>query len=219
MPSQRKTNNPQDIVVPVAYDSGTGQHVQLQSTNGALNVALASSDVNTELPNAAALTDNMSNPTAPAVAAHMMVLDGSTWDRATGNSTNGVDVDVTRVQGVVASKYAAESTASDYSESASTSAEASRVIKASAGRLYSVSVTNANAATRYLMVFNDTSLPTNGTVPIFTPIKVATGDQGSISFFDINGKYCSTGITVAMSSTQNSLTIAGSDHLFYAAYL
>lgn len=203
----------------MAYDSGVGNHVQLQATSGALNVALTSSDVNTELPNAAALTDNMSNPTAPAVAAHLMALDGSSWDRVTGSSANGLDVDVTRVGGVVATKYAAESTTSDYSEVASTAAEASKVVKASAGRLYSVSVSNANAATRYLMVFNATSLPGNGTVPVFTPIKVSTGDQGQAAFFDINGKYFSTGIVVAMSSTQNTLTIAGSDHLFYAAYL
>lgn len=36
----------------------------------------------TELPAAAALAEAMANPTAPAVAAHGMVWNGATWDRA-----------------------------------------------------------------------------------------------------------------------------------------
>jgi hypothetical protein len=34
-----------------------------------------------ELPNAAALADAMSNPTTQGIAAHMMVWNGATWDR------------------------------------------------------------------------------------------------------------------------------------------
>lgn len=37
--------------------------------------------VNTELPAAAALADNTSNPTVPGVASYLMCYDGSTWDR------------------------------------------------------------------------------------------------------------------------------------------
>ncbi len=50
--------------------------------------------VTTELPAAAALTDDFATPTAPAVGAHMMVYDGSAWDMARGTSTTGLEVDI-----------------------------------------------------------------------------------------------------------------------------
>lgn len=50
--------------------------------------------VDTELPAAALLTDNTANPTVPGVAAFGMVYDGSTWDRAPGNSVNGQTVNL-----------------------------------------------------------------------------------------------------------------------------
>lgn len=58
-----------------------------------------SGPVDTELPAAAALADNTANPTAPAVGSFQHVFDGSTWDRAPGDSAQGMDVDVTRSQG------------------------------------------------------------------------------------------------------------------------
>jgi hypothetical protein len=48
--------------------------------------------VDSELPAAAALADNTSNPTVPGVGAFVMVFDGSTWDRLPGNSAGGVVV-------------------------------------------------------------------------------------------------------------------------------
>lgn len=53
-----------------------------------------SGSVDTELPAAASLADNASNPTAPAVGAFGMVWDGATWDRAAGNSTDGALVNL-----------------------------------------------------------------------------------------------------------------------------
>ncbi len=49
--------------------------------------------VNTEMPDAAALTDNFANPTAPAVGSFNMVWDGATWDRMPGTAAAGVSVD------------------------------------------------------------------------------------------------------------------------------
>ena len=48
--------------------------------------------VDSELPAAAALADNMANPTVPGVGAFGMVFDGSTWDRMIGTSAEGVCV-------------------------------------------------------------------------------------------------------------------------------
>lgn len=57
-------------------------------------VDASGSVVDTELPAAAALTDNTANPTVPAVAAFGMVYDGATWDRAPGNSADGALVNL-----------------------------------------------------------------------------------------------------------------------------
>lgn len=57
--------------------------------------------VDSELPAAAALDDAVSNPTSPIVGAAALVYNGSSWDRMRGDTTNGLDVDVTRVSGTV----------------------------------------------------------------------------------------------------------------------
>lgn len=51
-------------------------------------------DVDTELPAAAALADNTANPTAPAVGSFSHWWDGATWDRAPGNSVDGLTVNL-----------------------------------------------------------------------------------------------------------------------------
>lgn len=51
----------------------------------------------TELPVAAALADGAANPTAPMIGAGNLMFNGTTWDRARGDTANGVDVDVTRL--------------------------------------------------------------------------------------------------------------------------
>ena len=50
--------------------------------------------VNSELPTAAALTDNFVTPTAPGVGAFGMVYDGSAWDMLRGTSADGVLVNL-----------------------------------------------------------------------------------------------------------------------------
>lgn len=63
--------------------------------------------VDSELPAAGALNDNMTNPTTPLVGACGMVFDGSTWDRQKGDATDGTLVnlgannDVTVTSGTV----------------------------------------------------------------------------------------------------------------------
>ena len=60
-----------------------------------------SGGVDTELEAAAALADASGNPTTPRVGAAGLVWNGTGWDRMRGDTTNGLDVDVTRVQGTV----------------------------------------------------------------------------------------------------------------------
>ena len=53
---------------------------------------------NTEMPDAAALADNTSNPTVPGVAAFLMCYDGSTWDRCQGGLTDTDDGTIAAAQ-------------------------------------------------------------------------------------------------------------------------
>jgi len=101
---------------------------------------------------------------------------------------------------------------------ASTALEASAVVKASAGNLYGFVAANNNAALRYVMVFNLTALPANGTVPTIPGLPISA--SGGVLPFDTGkfGNYFNTGIVIALSTTQFSLTLAGADALFYVQY-
>ena len=50
--------------------------------------------VDSEFPAAAAITDNFANPTTTSIMSMGMLYDGSTWDRALGNSTDGALVNL-----------------------------------------------------------------------------------------------------------------------------
>lgn len=76
--------------------------VTLASDQSTLPVSIAATvTVDTELPAAAALADAAANPTTPTIGSANLVFNGTTWDRARGDTTNGLDVDVTRVTGTV----------------------------------------------------------------------------------------------------------------------
>lgn len=78
--------------------------------------------VDTELPAAAALTDNFSNPTAPGVGAFGMLWDGATWDRAPGNATDGMLVNLGANNDVTFTAETPTSPATDYVTSATLAA-------------------------------------------------------------------------------------------------
>lgn len=81
----------------------------------------------------------------------------------------------------------------------STAAEGSRVIKASAGNLYSVDVT-AGATSGYVMLFNATSAPADGAV---TPLYCwpLGANQSMARSFNSPPAVFSTGITAVFSTT------------------
>ncbi len=54
-----------------------------QATQPVSGTVSVSGAVDTELPAAVALADNMANPTVPQVGSHALVWDGATWDRET----------------------------------------------------------------------------------------------------------------------------------------
>lgn len=160
----------------------------------------------TELPAAAALADNTANPTAPAVGAHILVWDGATWDRATGEPTNGLDVDVTRMAALVTGTAAIGQvgmeprtsgglTISRLISAATTNAT---VVKASAGQLFGWYIFNVNSSVRYLKIYNKATSPTVGTdTPILT-IAIPAANGANVEF--TNGIACSAGIGFALTT-------------------
>jgi hypothetical protein len=84
------------------YDGANWDRVRGDATDGLLVNLGGNNDVtitgtvtvDSELPAAAALSDNFANPTAPGVGAFLMLWDGATWDRGKGDSTDGLLVNL-----------------------------------------------------------------------------------------------------------------------------
>lgn len=96
-------------VSPAATRLADGASFYVAAKTGQLPAALVSDrlDVNigasaatvttdSELPGAGVLADAAVNPTTPMVGANLLTYNGATWDRARGDTANGLDVDVTR---------------------------------------------------------------------------------------------------------------------------
>lgn len=151
--------------------------------------------VDTELPAAAALADAAANPTVPTVGAALLGYNGTTLDRLRSDTTNGLDVDVTRVQ-------AATSGGCTPFKRVSTADTNAAVIKASAGQVYLIAVSSVNAAVRYLKLYNKASAPTVGTdVPVLTiAIPGNTTGAGNNIHIPTQGIEFTTGIAMALTT-------------------
>lgn len=71
----------------IPADASNGLDVDVTRVSGTVTV-------DSELPSAAALADGASNPTAPTVGSATLVYNGTTWDRARGDTTSGMWVNV-----------------------------------------------------------------------------------------------------------------------------
>jgi len=85
----------------------------------------------------------------------------------------------------------------------------SGVIKASPGKLYRVTVTNDNAAARWIQFFNLTAVPADTAVPVIS-VKLGIGASMQLNFGE-SGRYFSTGICWSNSSTGPTKTIGAAD--------
>lgn len=83
-------------------------------------------------------------------------------------------------------------------------------------KLWSATMYNGGITDKWFQVFNATTTPANGTTPDLV-MKILAGNTGSFDFTD--GVPMSTGIVVACSTTDFSLTVDTTDEsLFCVAY-
>lgn len=84
-------------------------------------------------------------------------------------------------------------------------------IKASAGAVYALKVTNKNASIRYFQIVNKATTPTNSDSALIVdviaipPVSIVIVDS---SYFGSIGLACSTGVSWAFSSTDTTITLA-----------
>jgi len=104
-------------------------------------------------------------------------------------------------------------------------AAAAAIVKSSTGNIRSFKATNRNASSRYLQLFNSTSLPASGTTACQDQFLVPTGSMIIIGedFFSTSGVNFSSGIVFAFSSgttaTYSSTGITATDHDFSITYI
>ena len=92
----------------------------------------------------------------------------------------------------------------------STSLAASYVASDVACIVRRATVTNTSGGTLYLHVFDASSLPSVGAIPLTSPITVAAGTNNGNDWRP-EGVRFSLGCVLALSSTLDTLTIVGSD--------
>lgn len=98
----------------------------------------------------------------------------------------------------------------------STALEGSHVLKAAPGCLISAYVYNAGAAA-FFMVFNSKTLPVNGAVAPYECVPVSAASYQFINFAPQPPEFYSLGITAAISTGANCLTLTvGSGAWFHA---
>jgi hypothetical protein len=98
-------------------------------------------------------------------------------------------------------------------------AAATANVKNAAGNLFGVYASNSNAAARWLQVHNTATTPGAGAVPLLSIRVPATGDvQITDALLTRGGLYCSTGIALAMSTTEATYTAATAAESFWHAF-
>ena len=105
--------------------------------------------------------------------------------------------------------------------STSAAFETNRVVKKTQGKLYGASIYNQNAAARFVLLFDATALPANGTAALATyPIAAAAAGAGALGlYFGSVGRAFEQGIVIALSTSAGTLTVAGADMWCDAQYV
>lgn len=142
---------------------------------------------------------------------------GATTQRVViASDQTAYNINVANSPTVFATGFASSGSSGAADRVSSTALENSRVIKASAGRLYRLLITNTKTSSQYIQIHNTTTVPADTAVPIFS-FPIPASSAVSIDA-DIMGSYFDTGITVCNSSTVATKTIGAADCFFTAEY-
>lgn len=98
----------------------------------------------------------------------------------------------------------------------SNAAEARCFVKSGASYLYGFTVSNSNAAARFIQVFDTATFPANGAVPKLC-VSVATLSDKEIQWGP--PRRMDAGIILCSSTTQNTLTLGAAEFLFDVQYV
>lgn len=162
-----------EVMVGYTPDGGTTRELMKgDSTDGLLVNLGTNNDVDTELPTAILLTDNVATPIAPAVGSYEMLYDGTTWDLA--RTIEGATTNV----GIGASNSIANTSVNTapLSIRSRTISNSPTSIKASAGNLYGWNLINTSADACYLKFYDTASgSVTVGTTAIVHQVTIPAG--------------------------------------------
>lgn len=98
----------------------------------------------------------------------------------------------------------------------SNGAESRCRVTAGAAYLYGFTVTNSNAAARFIQVFDTDTFPANGAVPQVSVSCAATSDKEMLW---VPPRRMDRGIVICSSTTQLTLTLGAAEFLFDVQYV
>lgn len=133
-------------------------------------------------------------------------------------TVGGKDANGNRVEMLVTSSGAlavSETGGTSVSVTATTAYATNKVVKASAGTLWSLWVFNSKASSQWVQVHNAASLPADTAVPL--GIFYLAANTGILADWG-DGLPCSTGIVICNSSTGPTKTIGSADIFVTATY-
>src|ERR1051325_6655735 len=133
-------------------------------------------------------TVSTTNPFPVGINAGTNIIGKVGIDQTTDITTNGVEIAPTAAA------------AAGITPVVSASAESSHVLKASAGNLYAVYVSNPSAS-GFLMVFNSATVPIDGAVTPIHCVPVGAASLGYVNFNPGPPEAYATGMSAALSST------------------
>jgi hypothetical protein len=94
--------------------------------------------------------------------------------------------------------------------------EARCFVKTGASYLFGFTVSNSNAAARFIQVFDTDQRPANGAVPTIVVSCPTVGDKEMLW---IPPRRMDRGIVICSSTTQNTLTLGAAEFLFDVQYV
>lgn len=158
------------------------------------NTGTNATPVQVSLANTAANATPVTTSLSGATPAGTNIIGNVRIDQTTDVTTNGVEIAPTA------------SSNAGISPIVSAAGEASHVLKAGAGNLYSVYATNLTNTAGFLVVVNATSAPADGAITPLDCVPLAGSGNAAISYNPGPPKVYSTGITAVVTSATTCFT-------------